>query len=101
MNRSSRFNMCAPDVKLDLNRELVRNPASTFFARVEGVSMAADGVEDGDLLVIDKSVEPFDGAMVVCFLDDAFTLRRFSVSDMEESDLVVWGVVRHLIKKML
>lgn len=101
MNRSSRFNMCAPDVKLDLNKELVRNPASTFFARVEGVTMSGDGVDDGDILVIDKSVEPFEGAMVVCFVDDAFTLRVFGDEIATDSELIVWGVVRHLIKKMI
>lgn len=49
------------DSPLDLNRELVHNPASTFFVRVSGDSMAGDGIGDGDLLVVDRSVEPYDG----------------------------------------
>ncbi len=104
-------------VKLDLNRELVKNPASTFYARVSGVSMVDEGIDDGDLLVIDKSVEPYDGALAVCFIDGEFTLKRFSdrgdhgylvpANDSYEpirvdanNDFMVWGVVRYLIKRM-
>lgn len=61
---------------LDLNRTLVRNPASTFFARVDGDSMKDDCIRDGDLLVVDKSMEPYDGCVAVCFLDGEFTLKR-------------------------
>ncbi len=104
-------------VKLDLNRELVRNPASTFYARVSGVSMVDEGIDDGDLLVIDKSVEPYDGALAVCFIDGEFTLKRFldrgdhallmpansryePIRVSAESDFRVWGVVQYLIKRM-
>ncbi|MFI3269800.1 MAG: translesion error-prone DNA polymerase V autoproteolytic subunit [Rikenellaceae bacterium] len=107
----------ARGMKLDLNRELVKNPASTFYARVSGVSMVDDGVDDGDLLVIDKSVEPTDGALAVCFIDGEFTLKRFSdqgdfallmpandkykpIRVDSSNDFMVWGVVRYLIKKM-
>ena len=44
---------------MDLNKALVKNPSSTFYARVKGESMINDGVDDGDLLVIDRSVEPY------------------------------------------
>ncbi len=105
------------ELKLDLNRELIHNPASTFFARVSGVSMIDDGVNDGDLLLIDKSVEPYDGCLAVCYIDGEFTLKRFkdngdhallvpankdykSIKVTADNDFMVWGVVRYLIKKM-
>ncbi len=107
---------CEP-LKLDLNRELVRNPASTFYARVSGVSMVDEGINDGDLLVIDKSVEPFDGALAVCYIDGEFTLKRFRdcgdcgylvpansryspIRVTAENDFMIWGVVQYLIKRM-
>lgn len=64
------------DSPLDLNRELVHNPASTFFVRVSGDSMAGDGIGDGDLLVVDRSVEPYDGCIAVCYVDGEFTVKR-------------------------
>lgn len=105
------------DLSLDLNKELIRNPSSTFFARVTGVSMINDGVDDGDLLIIDKSVSPYDGCLAVCFIDGEFTLKRFRLEGdfgwlvpaneayrpikvTEENDFRIWGVVRYLIKKM-
>lgn len=105
------------ELKLDLNRELIRNPASTFFARVSGVSMIDDGVGDGDLLLIDKSVEPYDGCLAVCYIDGDFTLKRFQdngdhaflvpanknytkIKVTTDNDFMIWGVVRYLIKKM-
>ncbi len=105
------------NLTLDLNRELIRNPASTFFARVSGVSMIDDGVGDGDLLLIDKSTEPYDGCLAVCYIDGEFTLKRFkdmgdyalllpanpaykSIKVTADNDFMVWGVVRYLIKKM-
>ena len=60
---------------IDLNRELVKHPANTFFARVCGDSLINAGVEEGDLLIIDKSLEPSDGDMIVAFIDGDFTLK--------------------------
>lgn len=104
-------------LKLDLNRELIRNAASTFFARVSGCSMIDDGVDDGDLLVIDRSVEPYDGCMAVCYIDGDFTLKRFEhhgaygllvpanknftpIRVDSDNDFSIWGVVRYIIKKV-
>ena len=64
------------DMPLDLNRELVPNPASTFFVRVEGDSMTGDGIGDGDLLIVDRAVEPYDGCIAVCYVDGEFTVKR-------------------------
>lgn len=102
---------------LDLNRELIKNPASTFYARVSGLSMVDEGINDGDLLVIDKSIEPYDGCLAVCFIDGEFTLKRFEkhkefgllvpankdfkpIKVTADNDFCIWGVVTYLIKKI-
>lgn len=104
-------------LNLDLNRELIKNPASTFYARVSGLSMVDEGINDGDLLVIDKSIEPYDGCLAVCYIDGEFTLKRFERHDgygllipankdfkpikvTAENDFCIWGVVTYLIKKV-
>lgn len=103
--------------KLDLNRELIKNPASTFYARVSGLSMVDEGINEGDLLVIDKSIEPYDGCLAVCYIDGEFTLKRFEkhssyallvpanrefkpIKVTEDNDFCIWGVVTYLIKKV-
>lgn len=102
---------------IDLNRELVRHPESTFFGRVVGDSMADADVHEGDVIVIDKSLSPSDGDMVVCFLDGEFCLkyislrkdglwllpgnRRYSPIHVSEgSNFTAWGVVTYVIKKV-
>ena len=111
---------------IDLNKELVRHPAATFYGRVVGDSMIDAGVNEGDILVIDKSLEPRDGDMAVCFIDGEFTLKhirfenetakdgsRFSqirlvpandrspvIEVSEGSDFIMWGVVTYVIKKV-
>lgn len=102
---------------LDLNRELIKNPASTFYARVSGLSMIDEGINDGDLLVIDKSLEPYDGCLAVCYIDGEFTLKRFEkhkdygmlipankefkpIKVTAENDFCIWGIVTYLIKKV-
>lgn len=104
-------------LSLDLNRELIKNPASTFYARVSGLSMIDEGINDGDLLVIDKSIDPYDGCLAVCYIDGEFTLKRFEkhkdhgllipanrefrpIRVSEENDFCIWGVVTYLIKKV-
>ncbi|MFI3277515.1 MAG: hypothetical protein SNH13_02815 [Rikenellaceae bacterium] len=73
---------------LDVGRYLVTNSASTFFAKVEG--------EQGDILIIDKSVDPIEGATVVVYTDGEFRLKYFDAN----VDSEIWGVVRYYIKKM-
>lgn len=102
---------------LDLNRTLVRNAASTFFARVSGESMRDAGIHDGDLLVVDKSIEPRDGCIAVCFLDGEFTLKRVKTDGRRvvllpandryrpieirpDDTFSVWGVVTYSIRKL-
>lgn len=101
---------------IDLNRELIRHPAATFYARVSGDSMSGEGIDSGDILVIDKSLEPEHGDLAVCCLDGEFTLKRLrfdaggGVTLMPSnpayppihvpagSDFLVWGVVAYTIK---
>ena len=102
---------------IDLNKELVKHPAATFYGRVVGYSMIDAGVEEGDILVIDKSLEAQDGDMAVCFVDGDFTLKylRFheggltlvpandrypSIEIGEGSDFIMWGVVTYVIKRV-
>lgn len=103
------------DAPLDLNRELVHNPASTFFVRVSGDSMTGDGIGDGDMLVVDRSVAPYDGCIAVCYVDGEFTVKRVRLEKGcawlmpsnpkyqpirvdADNEFLVWGVVRHVIK---
>lgn len=102
---------------LDISHLLVKNPASTFFARVAGDSMIGDGIEDGDILVIDKSVAIYDKCIAVCFIDGEFTVKRVEIHPdyallvpsnpkypaikvTEENKFIIWGVVHYVIKKV-
>ena len=57
------------EVRISLDKELVKNKESTFYARVSGDSMIEAGLDDGDLLVIDRSLSPENGKIAVCFID--------------------------------
>lgn len=103
------------DIAIDLNKELIRNPASTFFGRVSGDSMRDEGLEDGDILVVDKSLEPRNGDTAVCFIDGDFTLKYIrmekgqfwlapanpaypSIQITEENNFMIWGIVTYSIR---
>lgn len=103
---------------LDLNKALIKNPVSTFYGRVKGTSMKNAGVDDGDLLVIDKSLEYRNNALAVCCLNGEFTLKRIKVDgkglflvpandefepiEVKEDDyFTVWGIVTYIIKKTI
>ena len=102
------------DVGIDLNEQLIHHPSSTFFLRVSGDSMIGAGIHDGDLLVIDRSLEPRPGRVVVAVLDGAFTLKRLmrdghglhleaahpDYPNLELQsciDVQIWGVAIHVI----
>lgn len=104
------------EAMLDLNKELVKNPSSTFYGRVKGLSMKDAGVDNGDLLVIDKSLTYRNNALAVCYLNGEFTLKRIKVEGdtiilmpanqdyqpivvKEDADFAVWGIVTYIIKK--
>ena len=64
---------------IDLNKEVIKHPANTFFGRVVGDSMRNEGIEEGDILVIDKSLELQDDDLAVCFIDGDFTVKRVRI----------------------
>lgn len=64
--------------RLDLNQHLIKHPAATFFARVKGDSMINAGIHSGDLLVVDRSLEPVDGHVIVASLDGEMVVKRLS-----------------------
>ncbi len=68
---------------LDLNELLVKRPAATYFVRVAGDSMVGAGIQDGDLLVVDRSLRPADGDIIVASVDGEFTVKTLRVVDGE------------------
>jgi len=103
------------EVSIDLNLELLKNPSSTFFCRVSGDSMQDIGIADGDLLIVDKSLEPKGDKIAVCFIDGEFTLKKIKLDKdccwlvpanknykpikvTSENEFIVWGVVTYAIK---
>lgn len=105
---------------LDLVKLLVKHKASTFFFRVGGVSIADSGMSEGDIVIVDRAVDPYDGCKAVCYIDGEYAVKRVEIADkkvslfsLENSDAVhqpievtadngifIWGVVTYLIKKM-
>ena len=105
------------ETRISLDEELITNKEATFFAKVNGQSMIGAGLDDNDLLVIDRSLEPENNKIAVCFLDGEFTVKRLRVRDnevwlqpenpnypiikiTEENDFVIWGIVTSVIKKV-
>ena len=103
------------DLAIDLNKELIQNPASTFYARVNGQSMEDMGIDSGDLVIIDKSLVPQNGKIAVCFLDGEFTMKKIKfdkdccwlipankkfkpIKVTRDNDFIIWGIVIHVIK---
>jgi DNA polymerase V len=102
-----------PDM-IDLNEHLISNPAATFLVRVEGESMIGAGIFPNDLLIVDRSMEPRNGSVVIAVVDEEMTVKRLvrSKDGVElhsdnpasapirlrgENSLEIWGVVRHVI----
>ena len=103
---------------LDLNEYLVRHPAATFFVRVQGDSMVNAGIHSGDLLVVDRSLEPGHKKIILAVLDGEFTVKRLvrkrgriylypennayePLEITEENRFEVWGVVTAVIHEVL
>jgi DNA polymerase V len=103
---------------LDLNQLLVHNKSATFFLRVKGDSMINAGIHDGDIIVVDRSIDPVDSSVVVAVVDAELTVKRLvyrnGVAELhaenpkyapirfkEDQELTIWGVVTssvHLVK---
>jgi DNA polymerase V len=105
------------EIRISLDKELVKNKEATFYARVDGDSMIGAGLEDGDLLVIDRSLNPENGKIAVCLIDGDFTVKRIKkekekiylipenkkykpIELKEENELIIWGIVIYVIKKI-
>ena len=105
------------EVRISLDKELVSNEESTFYARVSGNSMENAGLSDRDLIVIDRSINPESGKIAVCLLNGEFTVKRIikklnklylkpentnykDIQIDEDEDFVVWGIVTFVIKKL-
>ena len=105
------------EVRISLDKELVKNKDATFYARVDGDSIIGAGLEDGDLLVIDRSLNPENGKIAICLIDGEFTVKRIKkeknklylmpenkkykqIELKEENELIIWGVVEYVIKKV-
>lgn len=101
---------------IDLNKELIDNPATTFIMRVVGVSMIDEGIDEGDMIVVDRSLFPTERNLAVIMLDNEFAVKRIVQRDgklylfsgnkdylpievKNPEELRVWGVVRWVMKK--
>lgn len=102
---------------IDLNKALSENPIATFYIKVEGNSMVNAGIEDKDVLVVDRSIEPQDHKIAICFIDGGFTVKRIKLKEdglwlmpenenyspikvEDDSSFMIWGIVTYVIKKV-
>ena len=117
---SAGFPSPAGDFKQDrisLDKELIKNKEATFFARVSGQSMVGAGLDNNDLLVIDRILEPTNNKIAVCLIDGEFTVKRLKVENdriwlkpenldykpieiTEQNQFIIWGIVTNVIKKV-
>ena len=105
------------EIRISLDKELVKNSESTFYAKVSGDSMIEAGLDDGDLIIIDRSLYPENGRIAVCLIDGEFTVKRIkkdknkiylmpenkkykSIELKEDNELIIWGIVQYVIKKV-
>lgn len=104
---------------LDFNRDLIKNPEATFYGRVSGDSMRDAGINEGDIAVIDRSLQPADGDVIVAYVNEEFTIKYLDLTHKEEGyielrpanpdyspiridstdNFLVWGVVVWTIKQ--
>tara|TARA_B100000902_G_scaffold398926_1_gene467542 strand:+ start:1390 stop:1842 length:453 start_codon:yes stop_codon:yes gene_type:complete len=104
------------DLDLDLHDHLVKNPSATFCVKAIGESMKDAGIESGDVMIIDRSLEPRNRSIVLAVIDGEFTVKRVNISNDElylmpennsftpikitnEMDFQIWGVVTFIIHK--
>jgi DNA polymerase V len=104
--------------KLDLNEYLIKNPTATFFVKVSGHSMINAGIHDGDILVVDRSMEPVNNKIVIGVVNGEFTVKRLlkknnklflmpenadykPIEINESMDVSIWGVVTYTIRKLI
>ena len=105
------------ETAIDLNKALSENPLATFYIKVDGNSMIDAGINDKDVLVVDRSIEPQNNKIAICFIDGEFTVKRIQLDKdclylmpenpnyppikvTEENQLIIWGIVTYVIKKV-
>jgi len=105
------------DRKLDLNEYLIKNKSATFLIKVNGNSMIDAGIYDGDILVVDRSLEPSKGKIIIGVINGEFTVKRImkkgkkiflkaenknfkSIEITEDMDFKLWGIVSFSIHKL-
>ena len=105
------------ETKISLDNVLVKNREATFYAKASGTSMIGAGIDDGDIMVIDRSLEAQNNKIAVCFIDGEFTVKRIKIEKdgvflmpensnyqpikvTDENELVIWGIVTYVIKKV-
>ncbi|MBP5398470.1 MAG: translesion error-prone DNA polymerase V autoproteolytic subunit [Bacteroidales bacterium] len=106
--------------KLDLVKLLVKHSASTFFFRIDGVSMVDADLDEGDIIIVDRAVDPYNGCKAVCFIDGEYTVKQVEIHQGSavlmpcnkdntafkpipvgpENEFLIWGVVTWVIKKV-
>ena len=106
------------EIRISLDNELVKNKEATFYARVSGESMENAGLSNGDLIIIDRSIQAENNKIAVCFLDGEFTVKRIikkgeklflkpennrytEVEINENNELLIWGIVTYVIKSVI
>jgi len=102
---------------IDLNRSLSDNPTATFFIKVKGNSMIDAGIDNDDILVVDRSISPLNKAIAICLIDGEFTVKRLKLEKetlflmpenknyapihvTENNQFEIWGIVTYVIKKI-
>ena len=106
--------------KLDLMKLLVKHKASTFFFRISGVSMVDAAMDEGDIIIVDRAIDPYNNCKAVCYIDGEYTVKRVEMSGgkvrlmpaneqdsaykpievTRENEFMICGVVTYVIKKM-
>ena len=106
--------------RLDLVKLLVKHKASTFFFRISGVSMVDAALDEGDIIIVDRAIDPYNNCKAVCYIDGEYTVKRVEmgggsvrlmpanehnstyrpIERTPENEFMIWGVVTYVIKKM-
>ena len=103
--------------KISLDQIVIKHKEATFYAKASGNSMMDAGINDGDILVIDRSLEPAHNKIAVCFIDGEFTIKRIQIEKdciylvpenkdyepikvTEDNELIIWGIVTYVLKSL-
>lgn len=102
---------------IDLNEQLIRNKPATFFMKVSGQSMVNAGITEGDIVIVDRSINPTNGKIVIAIIDGEMLIRRYqrtmnklflipetpklaTIEVNEFSGFAIWGVVTCVIRQI-